>query len=35
VNATHLAITNRQRDRKVDTRRVREVAAAVLAVPKR
>jgi probable rRNA maturation factor len=31
VNATHLAITNRQRDRKVDTRRVREVAAAVLA----
>lgn len=31
MNATHLAITNRQRDRKVDTRRVREVAAAVLA----
>ena len=31
MNATHLAITNRQRDRKVDTRRVREVATAVLA----
>ena len=31
MNATHLVITNRQRDRKVDTRRVREVAAAALA----
>lgn len=31
MNATHLVITNRQRDRKVDSRRVRAVAGAALA----